>query len=93
MADGFRNIRQDAGGTARAAETRRTASKIYGRTLRRQEVRLNQAMFSVWSARDGKDPRAWWTQADRLRQVPEDGVAAAIDALANMTQSLVVIVE
>ncbi|MCK4302859.1 MAG: insulinase family protein [Candidatus Eisenbacteria sp.] len=93
MAGGFVRVRAKAMGTAGAEEIRRTASKIYGRSLRRQEVRLNQAMYSVWAARDGQESGAWWRQAEQCRRIPEASVAAALDVIARAESSVLIVVE
>jgi predicted Zn-dependent peptidase len=90
MAEGFVRVRR--GAAADADEIERTVSKQYGRTLRRQEIRLNQAMFSVWAARDGRTPDAWWQDAEALRRVPHDAVTAALGAIAECDSSLLIVV-
>jgi len=83
MAAGFVRLRREAAaGGADPSEARRIANKQFGRTLRRQEMRLNQAMFSVWAAREGQDPLSWWTEAEELPQVAPEVVTEALRMLA-----------
>lgn len=76
---------REAGGRpagAPEAEFDRIAQKQFGRTLRRQEMRLNQAMYTVWAARKGKPPLAWWTEAEALPEVSDEDVREALRMLA-----------
>jgi predicted Zn-dependent peptidase len=91
MAEGFVRVRRGSAGSD-AAEIERTVSRQYGRMLRRQEIRLNQAMFSVWAAREGRAPDAWWQDAEALRRVPDAAVTAALGALAESDSSLLIVV-
>lgn len=102
MAEGLVRVRREAreaadagaaGEQADSKEMARAASRQYGRTLRRQEVRLNQAMYSVWAARNGRDPRSWWQEAEELRLVPTQAVAAALQAISGADPSVVIVAE
>jgi predicted Zn-dependent peptidase len=81
------------GADPQADEIARIASKQYGRTLRRQEIRLNQAMFCVWAARDGDDPLRWWHAAEARRNLPPEQVRAALRAIAKRDDSVVIVVQ
>lgn len=94
MAAGFVRLRRAAGAAgADPIEARRIANKQFGRTLRRQEMRLNQAMYSVWAAREGKDPLSWWTEAEELPQVAPEVVSEALRVLAEMEPAILLIAE
>ena len=75
------------------AQVHRIANKRYGRTLRRQEVRLNQAMFSVWSARAGDSPLAWWHAARGLRDLPAKEMRRALEDISVCNPTLLVVIE
>lgn len=96
MRDGLLAIRhaaRDAAAKLPASEVRRIANKRYGRVLRRQEVRLNQAMFSVWSARRGEDPLTWWRAARTLRDVPETDMRRLLEEIASSEPTLLMIID
>jgi len=71
-------------------EVDRTANKMYGQLLRRQEIRINQAMFCVWSARRGEDPLGWWGEAESLLGVSPAAIDSVLEALAAEGPALVV---
>ena len=82
MAAGFREAREGAGALAGARAAQREANAIFGRELRRQEIRVNQAMEAVWSARAGRDPLAWWHAADQLAGAELEAVRRVLRTLA-----------
>ncbi len=82
MAAGMTAVRAEGAAGVADEEIRRTASKKVGRLLRQQEMRLNQAMFTVWSLREGKAPHAWWTEATDLQAAPPAQVRSTLAELA-----------
>jgi zinc protease len=92
MAAGFTSLRTEAGDESETT-VRRIAQKRYGRTLRRQSIRLNQAMYSVWNARDGKDPGDWWREARQGRNVSAAAVNQAVKLLSETSPSVLFIAQ
>ncbi len=93
MAEGFVGIRTQPEEFLTVRDVQEVANKQYGRILRRQEMRLNQAMFSVWAARDGREPGAWWLDGERLQQVSPESVNEALALLRTTKPAVVIIAE
>ncbi|MCK4414505.1 MAG: insulinase family protein [Candidatus Eisenbacteria sp.] len=93
MAEGFGAGRRQASSLAGAEAVRREANALYGRMVRRQETRLNQAMASIWAVRDGRPPLAWWREAEMLPSVPPERVQRALVRLAESPAALLITVE
>ncbi|MBD3235165.1 MAG: hypothetical protein GF330_00485 [Candidatus Eisenbacteria bacterium] len=82
MARGFQDVRRAAAARFDPEEADRAAHTLYGSFLRRQESRLNQAMYAVWSARRDRSPLDWWTRSGRLVEIDPAAVARKLSEIA-----------